>query len=136
MEPIYNYVYVNVTIEGNPGGPYTWKFDSEYNGFNKDNGQVILQETGPTKIIYNLLGEDYSLIYANMDPGKCATREIHHMSVDLINNAITLTDVNSNGLTGKDPISIRLIARVKGDTSAPIISPDPEVINDPNNQLP
>jgi hypothetical protein len=131
-----NHVAVNVTITENPDGGYIWDFESEYEGFDPQTGKVTLQETGPTKITYYLLGHGYNLIYANLDPMVCATREIHNVAIDVLSNSITITDANSNGETGTQPISIRLIARVGGDTGAPIISPDPEVQNDPSDHVP
>lgn len=136
MAPSGNFVQVNVTITKNDDGTYSWAFDSDYNGFDQQTGKVTLQDGGITKIRYSLLGDGYELIYVNMDPDVCATREIHNVSIDLLTNSITITDANSAGPTGKQPISLRLIARLTGSTSDPIVSPDPEVQNDPSDTVP
>ena len=131
MPDPFNEVLVTVTITPGPNDTYNWVFKSDYGGFDPDTGKVILQEDGLTHIIYELQGNEFSLIYVNLDAYVCATRQIHKVDIDTLQNRITLHDANVQGRTGKQPFSLRLIARPKGDVNKAIISPDPEVVNDP-----
>jgi hypothetical protein len=131
MSGPFNEVFVQVTITPGPGDTYNWGFTSEYEGFDPKTGKVTLQEDGPTQIIYDLLSPEFNLIYVNLDAYVCATREIHKVDIDTVQNRIVLHDANAAGRTGQQPFSLRLIARPKGDVNTAIISPDPEVENDP-----
>jgi hypothetical protein len=79
--------------------------------------------------------QGYSLIYVNLDPWICATRQIQKVVIDPVGNSITLTDANGAGATGDTPFSLRLIARVGGNLGDPIVSPDPEVVDDPRMKM-
>ena len=137
MESPVNSILVAVTITPNADGTYSWGYESDYEGLDSKSGKITVKETGVTKITYALMSEGYGLIYVNLDADVCATREIHNVAVDTANNSITLTDGNTRvGQTGNQPFSLRLIARVGDDTNAAIISPDPEVENDPGDHSP
>ena len=136
MQSPANEILINVTLTENPDQTYTWSYQSEYEGFDSKTGKVTLQDDGLTHITYALLGENYNFVYVNLDADVCATRQIHNVAIDTVKNRITLTDANAKGRTGQKPFSLRLIARPKGDVDQAIISPDPEVENNPPNNLP
>lgn len=125
-------ITIGVTVTENGNGQYSWTYQSNGVPINMYTGEIILPSgLGETKIQYVGLNPEISLIYANLNPSVCATRQIVDMQVDRSANTITLTDANSDGMTGNTPFGILLVARQKGNLNAPIVSPDPEVVNNP-----
>lgn len=125
-------IVVHVKIK-HKDGRLRWHFDCEYEGFCHETGKITLQEEGETEITYLLWGYEYQLIFINLDPRRCAERQIHTVLVDTVLNSITVVDTNDWGLIGSRPICLRLVARKKNDIGCYIISPDPEVENDPHS---
>jgi len=86
--------------------------------------------------VYTLTGNTYQFIYANLDPWICATRQIKSIVISETGNSITITDRNSAGVTGNTPFGLRLIARLAEELGTPIVSPDPQVEDDPPDESP
>lgn len=125
-------INIDVTITKNPNKTYSWSYESEHEKFNSETGEIQLTDKGETTITYKVTNCEYRLIYVNLDPYICATRQIRNIAIDPDGKFITITDANAIGsLTNTTPFSLSLIARVPGDLGAPIVSPDPEVINNP-----
>jgi len=97
-----------------------------------DSGNLQLERTGRTVIIYQLLQECigvYQLLHVNLDPGRCATSQIESVRVDHDANSITVIDRNDYGPTGSTPFSLRLVARMQDNIASGFLSPDPQVTN-------
>jgi hypothetical protein len=116
---------------------YIWKFDGP--NVHPETGNFQLPGPGKTPIIYTLDEEctdKYQLIYVNLDPETCATYEIEQVQTDKKKNSITIIDRNSFNYTRYTPFCLRLVARMKDNIGSGFLSPDPQVINNPNPPMP
>jgi hypothetical protein len=133
---IFHTIKVGVHIEWQEATrTYEWTYHiCMYDGpvTRSDSGNLQLERSGRTVIIYQLLEECigvYQLLHVNLDPGRCATYQIESVRVDHDANSITVIDRNDYGATGSTPFSLRLVARMKDNIASGFLSPDPQVTN-------
>ncbi|WP_044564599.1 DP-EP family protein [Azospirillum sp. B4] len=129
-----NEINVIVTIAVQDGD-YVWSYAGDVT--NPSTGLIALPNNNPAKITYALCPEtagQYSFCFVNLSEAHAATRQITSIKID--RTSITIHDENLPGYTGVTPFGFRLIARSRGNINAPIVSPDPEVINEPGPRPP
>lgn len=132
-------INISVTLtESN--GAYSWGYTCETSGINMNSAGTIdlltSNVTTPVSITYTLASSTYQLIYVNLG-SSCATRQIQSLTVDPTANSVTIYDLNSTGSTENTAFSLLLVARANGDVSGGlIVSPDPQVENDPPDSTP
>ena len=107
---------------------YEWTFE----GPNVDaEGNIILPAPGKTAIVFTLDEEsaaEYQLLFVNLDPEDCATQQIEAISVDRQANSVTVSDRNQPEM----PFSLSLVARMNDNIESGFVSPDPQIVNHPN----
>ena len=129
-------ILICVSITEGKDGQCTWSFESDEPGVDPETGNIRLLNSYSTMIVFTLAAEsakNFDLVFANLSPHFCITRQI--TAIKYGENTITIYDQNSAGLTSNQAFGFNLVARRRGDLSTPIISPDPQVTNDPNTGL-
>lgn len=135
-------IIINVLILQNELDPnsYKWYYQSDYNDVDEQTGTVTIHNESPLLLIYRLdkiSAEKYELIYANMDAIRCATREVRQVlysgnsAIIHMANKVPLVQDATMVENRYTEFRLRLVARLLGDVNSAIISPDPEVVNDP-----
>ena len=123
---LYPALDIEVAIDWDPDNRiYHWTFS----GPHVQDGSIILPGPGTTNLVFTLATPGYELLYINLDPELSATHQMMAMHVDSVNNSITVTDRN----TDDTPFSLSLVARMTGKLESGFASPDPQIINHPNN---
>lgn len=134
MSGAINNINVTVTITVQDGG-YVWSYSGDVT--NPSTGLITLPNNNPAKITYALCpetGDQYSFCFVNLSTVHAATRQITSIKID--RTTITIHDENLPGYTGVTPFGFNLIARPLGNINAPIVSPDPQVANEPGPRPP
>ncbi|MDG3439709.1 DP-EP family protein [Nitrospirillum amazonense] len=125
---------ITVTITPDEAG-YTWTYDGP--GVDPSSGNITLSDQNPTQIVYQLadgLQDTYNLVFANLSPAHCVTAQVTQITYG--DSVITIDDANVWGATGRQPFGFILVARLNDDTGTAILSPDPEVDNNPPSRPP
>lgn len=124
-------------------GKYKWTYKSAHSDFDPDTGNVTVHGNRPLLIMYRLdqaSSQTYNLIYANMATMNCASHEIRQVVYTgdcIIIHAANTTPPGPLPVPPTDnpkpftEFKLHLVARIANDMNAPIISSDPEVLNDP-----
>ncbi|ASG23908.1 DP-EP family protein [Nitrospirillum viridazoti] len=121
-----------ITITITAIAPNAWTYEGP--GVDPTTGHITLPNQGPTQIIYQLaedLQDTYNLVFANLSPTHCITAQVTQITYG--DSTITINDANDwgPGATGRRPFGFILVARLNDDTGTAILSPDPEVDNNP-----